>query len=106
MFGSWQVMFGWVGDDPLKLLVQIVGTIVVALITKKVTEAIWYYYWLVWIHAYASTGLFFIVGPCCIASDFAKNTIQLPLSTVFWALRTAATFVLRTVCGSFFFKCE
>jgi hypothetical protein len=93
MFGSWQVMFGWVGDDPLKLLTQVVGTIVVAFIAKKETEAIWYYFWLVWIHACVSTVQFLIVGPCCIASDFVKNAFKKTLSTVFWALRTTVTFV-------------
>jgi hypothetical protein len=40
IFGLWQVMFGWVGGDPLKLLVQVVGTMMVAFIAKKVTEVI------------------------------------------------------------------
>jgi hypothetical protein len=105
MFGSWQVVFGWVGDDPLKVLTQVVGTMVAAFIAKKLTEIFWYYCWLVWIHACVSTVQFMIVNPCCIASDFVKNAFQMILSTVFRALRTATISVLRTVCGSFF-KCE
>jgi hypothetical protein len=50
MFGSWQILLGCVGDDPLKLLILVVGTMVVALVVEYVTEAIWYYYWLVFIH--------------------------------------------------------
>jgi hypothetical protein len=70
MFGSWLIMFGFAGDAPLKLLIQVVGTMVVALIAKKVTEAIWYYHWIVWIHAYASTLQFLIGSPCCITVRF------------------------------------
>jgi hypothetical protein len=97
MFGSWLIIFGLVGDDPLKVLTQVVGTMVVALIAKKVTEAIWYYHWLVWIHAYASTLQFLIVspccitvrilivGPCCMAFALVKNAFKLILSAVLWA---------------------
>ncbi len=45
-------MFGCVADDPLILLIQVVVTMAVALLAEKATEAIWYYHWLVWIHAY------------------------------------------------------
>jgi hypothetical protein len=73
----------------------VVGTIVVAFIAMKVTEAIWYYYWLVWIQACAATMQFLIVNPCSIAADFVKNAFKIILSTAFLALRTAATFALR-----------
>jgi hypothetical protein len=73
------------------------STMVVALIAKKVTEAIWYYHCLVWIHAYASTLQFLIVspccitlrfliaGPCCLAFALVKNAFNLILSAVLWA---------------------
>jgi hypothetical protein len=117
MFGSWQIMFGWVGDDPVKLSTQVVGTIVVAFIAKKVTEAIWYYYCLVWIHACASTVQAIILGPFRIAAACAKNAALAVLTGVFkvvtliicavlgvfrMAFFTVTAFVLRTVCGSFF----
>jgi hypothetical protein len=50
MIGSWQILLGWVCDDPLNLLILVVGTMVVALVVEYVTDAIWYYYWLVFIH--------------------------------------------------------
>jgi hypothetical protein len=73
----------------------VVWTIVVAFIAMKVTEAIWYYYWLVWIHACASTMQFLILNPCYIFSDFVKNAFKIIVSTAFWALRIATTLVLR-----------
>jgi hypothetical protein len=45
-----QILFGCVRDAPLKLLFQVFGTMVVALIAKYATEAIWHYFWLVLIH--------------------------------------------------------
>jgi hypothetical protein len=50
VFGLWQILFGCVGDDRLKLLIQVVGSMVIALIAKYVTEAIWHCFWLVLIH--------------------------------------------------------
>jgi hypothetical protein len=50
LFGSWQNLLGCVGDDPLKLLILLVGTMVVALVMEYSTEAIWNYYWSVFIH--------------------------------------------------------
>jgi hypothetical protein len=50
VFVLWQILFGCVGDAPLKLLIQVFGTMVIALIAKYVTEAIWHYFWLVLIH--------------------------------------------------------
>jgi hypothetical protein len=50
VFGLWQVLFGCVGDDRLKLLIQVVGSMVIAFIAKYVTEAIWHYFWSVLIH--------------------------------------------------------
>jgi hypothetical protein len=50
MFGMWQILLGCVGDDPLKVLILVVGTMLVALIIEYMTKAIWYHYWSVFIH--------------------------------------------------------
>jgi hypothetical protein len=92
-FGSWIIVTGSVGDTPSKLAIQVVGTMFAALIAKFVTEGIWYYFWLIVIHAYASTLQFLVVGPCCIAYAFVKNAIF----SVFTGIFKTVKWILVTV---------
>jgi hypothetical protein len=58
MFGSWQMLLSCANDDPLELFIQVVGMMVVALIAKYVTKAIWYFFSLVFIRVDADDDFF------------------------------------------------
>jgi hypothetical protein len=88
MVGSWKILFGFVGDDLSKLLIQVVGTMVVALFAKYVTKTIWYYLRLVFIRGDEDDAFLEDVGvgvPEDADDDFAGQDVapaEAPVATV------------------------
>ena len=76
MIGSWQILLGWVCDDPLNLLILVVGTMVVALVVEYVTDAIWYYYWLVFIHVDVDDDLEDIADALADIGDVLEDVVD------------------------------
>jgi hypothetical protein len=110
LFATYFIVFGscgkscsaGFGDDPLKVLTQVVGTITVAFIEESDRGCL--VLLLVGLDpCLCPTVQFLIVSPAALLLISSKNTFQLILSTLFLALRTATLFAVPPVCGSF--KC-